>query len=82
MTCKNNGLKWIHHVERTENERIRKQLMDHTPRGTRTFGRLMLGWKDYPILQGNTMDPKLRTLMMLMMMMMMMMMNLYMMFLS
>jgi hypothetical protein len=45
-TIQNNRINWIHHIERIEPERIPKQLMDHTPRGKRTFRRLMLCWKN------------------------------------
>jgi hypothetical protein len=45
----NNRLNWIHHVGRMEPERIPKQLMDYTPRGTRSNGRPKSRWKDQPI---------------------------------
>jgi hypothetical protein len=35
----NNGLNWIHHVERMETERIPQQFMDCAPRGTMFIGR-------------------------------------------
>jgi hypothetical protein len=45
----NNGLNWIHHVGKMEPEHIPKQLMDYTPRGTRSIGRPKSRWKDQPI---------------------------------
>jgi hypothetical protein len=45
----NNRLNWIHHVARMEPERIPKQLMDYTPRVTRSIGRHKSRWKDQPI---------------------------------
>jgi hypothetical protein len=38
----NNGLNWIRHVERMEPERIPKQFVDCTTRGTRFIGRRFL----------------------------------------
>jgi hypothetical protein len=45
----NKRLNWINHVARMEPERIHKQLMDYTPRGTRSIGRPKLRWKDQPV---------------------------------
>jgi hypothetical protein len=35
----NNRFILVHHIGRMESERIPAQLMDHTPRGTRSIGR-------------------------------------------
>jgi hypothetical protein len=45
----NNRLNWILDVGRMEPERIPKQLMDYTPRGTRSIGRPKSRRKDQPI---------------------------------
>jgi hypothetical protein len=45
----NNRLNCIHRVGRMEPERIPKQLMDNTPRGTRSIRRPKSRWKDQPI---------------------------------
>jgi hypothetical protein len=56
-------------------DRIPEELMDYTPRGTRSIGRLKLRWKDQTILQRNGTDRKVQqTLMLIMIMIMMMMM--------
>jgi hypothetical protein len=49
----NNRLNWINHVARMDPERFHKQLMDYTPRGTRSIGRPKSRWKDQPIQQRN-----------------------------
>jgi hypothetical protein len=54
---------WNHHVERMKPEHIPKQLMDYTPRGTRTTGCLKLCWKDESIVQRNGTDHKIQILM-------------------
>jgi hypothetical protein len=46
----NNRLNWIQHVERMNPERIPKQLMEYTLRGTTSIGCQKLRWKDKPIL--------------------------------
>jgi hypothetical protein len=46
----NSRFNLIHRVERMEPERIPNQLMDYTPRGTRSAGSLKLRWKEQPIL--------------------------------
>jgi hypothetical protein len=48
-----------------EPERIPKQSMDHTPRGTRSVENLKLRGKDQPILQRNGKDRQFKTLMMM-----------------
>jgi hypothetical protein len=52
----NNRLDWIHHVQRIEIERIPNQLMDFTPRETRSIGRPKLNWKDQPLLHRNGLE--------------------------
>jgi hypothetical protein len=46
----NNRLNWIQDVERMEPGRTPKQIMDYTPRGTRSIGLPTLPWKDQPVL--------------------------------
>jgi hypothetical protein len=57
-----------------EPEPIPKQLMDYTPRGTRSIGRPKSRWKDQPIQQRNGSNREVQTLRRRLMMMMMMMM--------
>jgi hypothetical protein len=51
-----------------EPERIRKELLDYTPRAKRSNERSKSRWKDQHMLEKKGTDPKIQTLMMMMMM--------------
>jgi hypothetical protein len=44
--------------EEMEPERVSNHLLDYTPRGAGSTGRLKLRWKGQHILQANGTDPK------------------------
>jgi hypothetical protein len=53
IIIQNSRLNCVHHIERMEAERIPKELMGYALRGTRSFGRPKLLWKNRPVSQRN-----------------------------
>jgi hypothetical protein len=64
IIIQNCRLNWIHRADRMEAERIPKQVMGYTFRGTGSIGRPKLLWKDQPVIEARS-ESKIQILMLI-----------------